>query len=195
MEDTDLSPENSLNLISRMIQQAKGNIQNNSFYFLLWGWAIAMVNISIFFLLTLTDLSISEANMVWFVTVPIGIIYLIRAYQRGRSEGITTPITVAIGWLWMAYSITIITIIAFGRLVNFQINPLILLFTALPTLLTGKMIRFKPLMLGGFSFWISCIVCFLVPFTYQYLVAGIGIAVGFIIPSHLLKNKKDFDAL
>jgi hypothetical protein len=191
MEDREISPEKSLYLISSMIQQAKGNVQSNSFYFLLWGWTVALINISIFLLLTLTNLSLVEVNMIWLVTVPIAIIYFIRAYREGRKEGITTPITLAIAWLWISYSITVVIIIAFGQMVNFQINPLILLFTGLPTLLEGKMIKFKPLIFGGFSFWVFGIVCFLVPSTYQYLVAGVGFTVGFVIPSHLLKSKKD----
>jgi len=40
MDDKNLKAEESLRIIEQMIQRAKGNLNNSSFYFLLWGWII-----------------------------------------------------------------------------------------------------------------------------------------------------------
>ncbi len=40
-----LKPEESLQIIEKMINRTKENIHENSFYFLLWGWIVLLVNL------------------------------------------------------------------------------------------------------------------------------------------------------
>ena len=48
MKDDDLSEKESLKIIEGMISKAKGNVVSNQFYFILWGWAIASINLFVY---------------------------------------------------------------------------------------------------------------------------------------------------
>jgi hypothetical protein len=93
-------------------------------------------------------------------------------------------------WLWLTFGITIFTLVAFGSKINFQLNPVTLTITAVPTFLSGIMIRFRPLVWGGVSFWIFGIISFLVPRETQPLVGAVAILCGYLVPGYLLKLKQ-----
>jgi hypothetical protein len=93
-------------------------------------------------------------------------------------------------WLWITFGVSVFILIFFGASINYNLNPVILLISTIPTIATGVIIRFKPLVLGGISFWILGILCFLVSFEYQNLVGAAAVIVGYLIPGYMLKNKK-----
>ena len=43
-----LTAQQSLDIITSMIRQTKVNAVANTFYFLLWGWTIAICNLAVF---------------------------------------------------------------------------------------------------------------------------------------------------
>lgn len=49
-----LSAQQSLALIESMIKQAKGKVSDNSFYFLVWGWVIALCNFAMYYIMKFT---------------------------------------------------------------------------------------------------------------------------------------------
>jgi hypothetical protein len=51
MEKQELSPEDSLTIISRAIENLKMNFKEYAMYFLLWGWMLTFASFSNFFLL------------------------------------------------------------------------------------------------------------------------------------------------
>ncbi len=185
----EMSPQESLDIISAMIRQAKGNTQSNSFYFLLWGWVVALAHLGIFYLLTFTNYQRPE--FIWLISIPAAFASVIYGYRGHRAARVSTPLDSTITWLWGAYAVTIFVIICFGKSVNFQIVPLILLFTGVATLLTGKLIKFNPLIVGGISIWSFGVAAFLLPYNYQSLIAGVAFSVGYIIPGHMLRKQKE----
>ena len=187
-ESTPLSPHDSLTLIATMIAQAKGTIQRNSFYFLLWGWVVALANVGMFAWATL---GYAHPYLIWTITIPAWVITLIRVFRNRQRRSATTHFDRISGVLWMSFGIVIFTIVVFGFKLNYQINPVILLISTLPTLVSGVILKFKPLMFGGASFWIFGVLCFLVPFEYQPLVGAVAIITGYLIPGYLLRARRD----
>jgi hypothetical protein len=59
----------------------------------------------------------------------------------------------------------------------------------MPTFLSGIILKFKPLKIGGICCWV---LAFLAPFTppdYQYLLMAGAVALAWIVPGHLLRKK------
>ena len=181
-----MSAQQSLDLITEMIEKAKGNVKRNSFYFLLWGWTIVMANLGMFVLL---HLPYEHPYVAWLITLPTWLYSMYRGYRQGQTEKTSTHLDNVTAWLWISFGIVIFTLVAFGYKINFQLNPVILLVSAIPTLVSGMMIRFRPLIIGGGVFWVLGIVCFLVPQDIQYLIGAFAITAGYLIPGYLLKNK------
>lgn len=188
-EEQFLTPEQSLDIIGKMIAQAQGKVQRSSFHFLLWGWAITLANFGMYYILTFT-LYPRYAPLVWLVTIPAWIISFIQGRKQGRESTPHTHLDRINMWLWICTGIIAIPIVLFGSKINYQINPIILTFIALPTFLTGIMLRFKPLLFGGVSFFISGILCFVVGSQDQYLVGGVAMIIGYLIPGYMLKSDK-----
>jgi len=184
----ELTASQSLDLISRMIREAQGRVQKNSFYFLLWGWVVLLGNLGTY-LLAKADYPYPYA--IWAITIPAWIISIVRGLRQRRDATSSTHFDRISSALWMSLGIVIFTIVAFGYQINYQINPLVLLVSAIPTFTSGVVLRFKPLMAGGVIFWMSGIVCFLVARDIQPLVGVAAIALGYLVPGYMLKNRKD----
>jgi hypothetical protein len=188
-DDKSLTAQQSLDIITSMIMQAKGNAQRNSFYFLFWGWIVVIANLGMFIL---TKVEYGMPYMVWTIAIPAWIYTMIRAYRQSKAEGSTSSHFDRItGAVWISFGVVIFTLIAFGRAINFQLNPIILLISAIPTFSSGMILKFRPLMFGGILFWLSSIISFSLPMDYQPLIGAIALAGGYLVPGYLLKAKKD----
>ncbi len=187
-DSENLSANESLDIIAQMIRQAQGNVRKGSFYFLLWGWVVSFANLGMF---TLIQLKYSRPYMVWLITIPAWLASMYYGYSRSKEQRVVTHIDRTTMWLWISYGICIFTLVFFGSTINWKLNPIILLMTMIPTLVSGIIIRFKPLIIGSILIWLFAIVSFLVDYQYQYLTGTLAVICGYLVPGYMLKNKKD----
>lgn len=186
-EQPTLTAQESLDIITKMILEAKGNMSRNGFYFVLWGWVVVFANLGMFALQTI---GYKHFYVVWAITIPAWIISMIRGYRQSKAQRNTTHLDMVSMWLWLTFGVTIFTLLAFGSKINFQLNPVILTISSIPTFLSGIVIRFRPLVLGGISFWFFGIIAFLTPLETQPLVGAVAILCGYIVPGYLLQAKE-----
>jgi len=190
MSDKELTKDESLDLIMHMIGQAKRNIaKGGSFYFLLWGWVVMLANLG-HYILSKYDLY-EAPYIVWLITIPAGIISGIYGARQARTARIKSHLDRLYGMLWISVAVCVLTILFFIGDVNTNVNAIILLFSGLGTIISGFMLRFKPLILGGAALWASSVIAFSLPITDQYLVGAIGIFAGYLIPGYLLKKAEN----
>ena len=188
-EEESLTAQQSIDIITSMIRQAKGKAQQNSFYFLFWGWIVVIANLGMFIL---TKMEYSMPFIVWTITIPAWIYTMIHAFRQSKREGTASShfdrITASV---WISFGVVIFTMVAFGRTINYQLNPIILLISSIPTFTSGMVLKFRPLMLGGILFWLSSMISFSIPMEYQPLVSAMALAGGYLAPGYMLKSKKD----
>jgi hypothetical protein len=187
-EDEALTTQQSISIITEMINNAKGNVKENSIYFLLWGTVVAIAEIGMF---TLVKANYQHPYIVWVISVPAWIATMIMGYRQGKRARATTHFDRIFGWLWFIFGIVIFTLVAFGRTINWQLTPVIMLMSAIPTVVSGVVIKFRPLLIGGICFWIFGILCFLIPEPWDFLIAAAAVTVGYLIPGFMLRYKKE----
>jgi hypothetical protein len=185
-EKENLSAQQSLDIITSMIRQVKGNMSYNSFYFLLWGWTITIANLGVFIMIRYT--TVKEPNIIFSITILSAIISVIHGARQSKRAQTTTLLDSVNMWLWIGYGILCFTFVAFGSKTNWQINPIVITMASVPTFVTGILLRFRPLMFGGVALWIFGIVLFMLPGDLQFLVSAVAIAIGYLIPGYLLKK-------
>jgi dolichol kinase len=67
----------------------------------------------------------------------------------------------------------------------------LMLLYGLGTLITGTVIRFAPLIVGGIIAWVCAALLVWVNFPEALLVLGVSVLAGYIIPGYLLKTKRE----
>ena len=185
-ESEKLTAQESLHIITSMIHEAKGNAQKNGFHFLLWGWVVAVADLGMY---TLTQLKYPHPYIVWVITVPAWIISMYVGFRQSKEARKTTHLDMISAWLWICFGICIFTLVAFGGKINYQLNPVIITLSAIPTFISGVIIRYKPLMFGGGVMWVAGIICFLSPMEVQPLVGAAAVLCGYLVPGYLLRKK------
>lgn len=189
-ENEQLSAQQSIDIIAQMIKQAQGKVQKSSFYFLLWGWVITLANLGMFSTLAFTDYD-EYASFFWLLPIPAWIITIVYGQKQEKSSTTSSHLDKISAWLWISTGIAILPIVIFGSAINYQINPIVLTLVAIPTYVSGIILKFKPLLLGGACFLAFSIICFLVDGQTQYLVGALAMICGYLIPGYLLKYQKE----
>lgn len=187
-ENENLSAHQSLDIITSMIQQAQGNVLRNSFFFLFWGWIVVFANIGMYVLIRV---DYPMPYIVWSITIPAWLFTIYKMQKRRREKRTLTHFDRISAWLWMSYAICIFTFVFFGYKLNYQLNPLILTMCTIPTLVSGVILRFRPLLIGAGFLWICGVIGFLVSYEFQNLVGAVAIICGYLIPGYILKSQQE----
>lgn len=186
--EENLTARESLDIISAMIREAKGKLQRNNFFFLFWGWVVVIANLGMYLL---GMLDYEHPYAVWVITVPAWIYTLYKVFSRKKVDTTATHFDKISGAVWLSFGVTIFCFVGFGHKINFQLNPAILLISAIPTIVSGVILNFRPLVVGGIIFWIGGMINFLMPMETQPLVGAVAIMGGYLIPGYMLKKRKE----
>ena len=185
----NLTPQESLDLITMMINQAKGNVRDNSFYFLFWGWIIVIANLGVF------SLRLAESPYtytVWLIVIPAWVITFVYAIRKARRvHRSVTHLDRINSTLWIGFGVFASIIPFRGSFINYQINPVILMASGIATVTSGMILRFNPMRIGGIVLFVGGVVSFFVPREYQEVVAAFSVAAGHLVPGYLLKSQKE----
>ncbi len=188
-KETDkLSPQQSLDLITSMIDQAKGNVRDNSFYYLFWGWVLIVAHLGSFIL---NKFEFKYPFAIWLIVIPAWIIsFVYGSQQKKKQQRATTHLEKINITLWISFGVLAVVLPFFGNFINYQINPMILLVGSMATMASGVILKFKPLMIGGVLFFVSGLISFFFSSDQQSLIAAVTIALGYLVPGYLLKSQK-----
>ncbi|MDX9749933.1 MAG: hypothetical protein RBT71_02505 [Flavobacteriales bacterium] len=186
-----LTPEQSLQVIESMIAQAKKSFSRASFYFLLWGVLLMAAMVATYLLRHVSPAF--DHGAPWGIAGFLGgIISAAHSIRQGRREVVTSPMDRIIGWTWSAFVITMLLVIVCSVALKRDPGPMITVLTGLPTFLTGQIMRFRPLILGGILFWVVGVV---MQFTGDPLIITVlyctAMLLGYIVPGLLLKNREN----
>lgn len=185
---SELSKTESLQIISEMIQAAKREVKGNQFYFLFWGWLAILIHATHYYLMGYTE--VSHPEKVWALAILGGIFTAIHSARRKNKTGMVSHFDVAIGYMWMAYGFTMIVMIAVGIKYNTPIYPIVSVLTAMPTFMTGVLVKYRPLIFCGSLFWIFGAIGFMLPGDQQILLSIAALVVGYLVPGYMIKNSK-----
>ena len=186
-ESDELTNAQSLQIITEMIGKAKRNIaKKGSFYFLLWGVVVMIGNFG-HYIIEVYDLY-PAPYAIWLIIIPAIIMSIVYSVKQNREAQTTSQIDRVYSNLWIGIFVVLMTVLVFMSKLSFNHNAVILLLASLGTFVSGRLINFTPLVLGGVALWISALIAFNVSVQDQYLVAGFAIIVGYLIPGFLLRQ-------
>jgi len=188
-----MTGEESLKIITEMINKTKVNISQGSFHLLFWGWLIFVCSLSEFILYRFTDFS--NSWYVWFLVIPGVFVSMIYGFVKGRREKAHTYTEMIYMWTWLgfAFAIAVLFIVQGKEMAN--VGKYILVLVGLPTFISGFMLKFKPLIIGGIAFWIFALIANFSGSDISSLCMPMAIVIGYLVPGYLLKRKDFHDSI
>jgi hypothetical protein len=189
MTEENFSPQESLRLIQSMISKTKQDISDSSIHFLVWGWITFIACIGQFVLKNIYHYD--KHYLVWLLSI-IGIIFSNwYNFKEEKARKVKTYIGESIKHLWigMAIAYFVLSVILTKIGWNTQVFPFFILLYGLGTFISGSIIQFRPLVIGGIIAFILAIVSVFAEYDYQMLFGAAAILFSYIIPAYLLRFK------
>ena len=192
MEDKreSISAEESLGIITNMIQQTRFNVNQGSFHLIFWGILIASIAISHY---TLGLVGMGEkGGLVWLLTIPGAIVSLVYGLVTGKNARISTYADVLYSVLWISFAVVMfsgLTLLVMNRVDGALVAAYSMLMAAYATYMSGWILKFQPLKFGGMIFFLAAWLCFLLGGPITLLISAAAVIGGYIIPGVMLKKK------
>ncbi|MGH2552695.1 MAG: hypothetical protein ACRDEB_03195 [Chitinophagaceae bacterium] len=189
MLNDNISPEQSLKIIQTMINKTKQDMSDNRIYFLVWGWITFIACAGQFILKHVVKYE--KHYLVWLLII-VGIIFSIyQGIRDDKNQKVKTYVGDSMKYLWMGMGISffvlsmILSKIGWGS----SVFPFFILMYGLGTFVSGNILRFRPLIIGGIIAWALAIGAVYVEYDYQMLFGAAAILISYIIPAYMFRSK------
>lgn len=192
-DDTIKHPADSLLLIESMINQARNRFTDNGTLYLVWGWVVFIC--AIFHYIGLQFSLMEQPQMVWMLTWAAFIYqfyYIAKRKKSQRVKGYTDEILAAV-WLVFVGCGFLAGVIIGSKGHWEEMYSLFIMLYGMPTILSGVILKFPPLVWGGLACWVICIITLFVSFIYMLPLLALAVLLAWIIPGYLMQKKYSFD--
>ena len=188
MEEENFSPQDSLLVIQSMISKTKADLGDNSIYFLLWGWLVFIACLLQYFLLVI--IKSHYHYYAWLVIIPGIVFSTVYSVKQKRQIKVKTYVGDSMSTLWKGMSISFLALVFIAPNIGWQhAFPIYILFYATGTFISGGILQFKPLQIGGTICWLLAIAATFVSYQNQILLSAVAIFASYLVPGYMLKSK------
>jgi hypothetical protein len=111
METTDeqMSREESLRIISEMVQVAKSGISDNGFFYLFWGWLVFVASLAEYLII---QLNLPFVGWPWMILMPFGsIVSTVYGIRLGKQKKVKTYIDQFMGYVLVAFLVSLFSVL------------------------------------------------------------------------------------
>jgi len=192
MDQTNLTPEESILLISKAIEETKERFKANGHILVFWGTMTLIVFGS---QLILSLLELYKYTMYPVYLFPLGTIYMIYVWIKEKKKNLPkTIIGNLLGTMgWVIGMNLMIMGFLFTNKLGEATAPVFLILMAMFIIVAGISIKFKPLAIGGALLNLIGLGTFFFDMDYHGFCLMLGMVVGLIIPGLLLNNARRKD--
>ena len=182
------SPEQSLQVIQTMIQKTRSSVADNSFYFLLWGWLVFIGALLQYVLVVFVK---SQANGAAWNVMFIGFIVSIIRRSRQKPRRVKTYVDEGLANIWLCILLVqlLIVFVFFRRGDWAHCYTFFVLLYSVGCFLTGRLLKFAPLIWGAVTCWALVILMTYVDVTANMLLTAAAVLFSYIIPGYLLRRE------
>jgi len=185
-----------IEIINQMINKTKEQLRPFSLNLIFWGALISIMSIIYFNVLHLFETNIHHI-LFWTIIPFFGFVFMTNYnIKMGREIGYETHLSRTIKIIWSIFGIAWLFIILLSAIQGFAggtIQFLILFTSAICLLISGILIKFLPVTLGGASILLILTLSSLIPeISYTY-VNLLSLTLGFTVPGLFLYFHKSND--
>jgi hypothetical protein len=184
-----MTGEESIRIITEMLNKTRVNIRQGSFHLLFWGWMIVICSLGEYILTKYT--SLTKPWLIWLLVIPGMFVSMIYGIVNGRKAKIHTYADKIWMWTWFSYLFAMFVLFTIQSGSMETISAYILLLTGIPTFISGMIIRFRPLIIGGICFWVFALVVAFAGPAIGPLGVPLSMIAGYLVPGYILKYRVD----
>lgn len=187
-KDQQMTGEQSLEIIQQMIAQAKTNITDSGFGWLLWGTMIFLTCVSTYIFI---DIGSENIFLGWNIFGLITVILLTYDIIKHKKKQVRTYVDDLLKLVDIGFIICLFTIIIS---INVAVSPnsgfgFFLMIFAFLMLIKGGVVKSNSLMIGAVVNWAGAIAIFInKEFRYDMLIMAAAVLIGYIIPGLQLRS-------
>lgn len=188
MEQKEFSAKESLSLINEMISGARARMSENGFIYLFWGWLILVAALAQFIML---NTGLGAYNYYPYLLAIPGAIYTAVYESRGKRKNQQADYTGTImAAVWITAGLNML-IAGFVFAPVLQMSPVsfILIILGLATVISGAVIRFRPLIWGGIISNLAGIAAVFIGYAWHPVLVIAAILAADLIPGYMLRRK------
>lgn len=185
MEEKQLSNEESLKLINRMIYEAKGYFYESGIIGLVYGFSITICSLLTYF---------REKEMLafpfdpFYLMTPIFFLQGWIQYKEEKKKKAKTYIDESIDYVWLGYFLSVFAALC-GNFANagYIIITIILFLTSLAAFITGMLTKFRYHVICGIICMLISIASFFMQNVNIYLLLAVMAVMVWLIPGFILR--------
>ncbi|MEG0789726.1 MAG: hypothetical protein RSB23_05780 [Alistipes sp.] len=191
MENKKLNEQQSLELITRMINTTRERVERNAgMPFVIMGYLTTFVSIAVWTALTLT--ANYHWQYMWFVIPAGGLGYWLWRRNKEQQKEVMTYVDRIVGYVWNTLGVVGFVLSMYSIFVRIPILFIIILLMGLGTALTGLITRFHFCTVAGLlSALILAPLCLFVTNIDSILIFAAVFVVMMVIPGHILNYKSN----
>ncbi|MBS1496393.1 MAG: hypothetical protein JSU03_01585 [Bacteroidetes bacterium] len=187
MENSEFSYEDSIRLIDSMIKKAKKSYVTKGTASIVWGVLIVICS-----LVTWAQLQFSihlDFN-IWllvFVALFVQIFFSIKEKKQRKFQSLDED---SISFVWTAFGIAIFLMSFYNsKYGSNESSTLFMILYGIPTFITGGIVKFKPLIIGGILCWVFSIISVFTEAKIDMLLMAASGLFAWLIPGIILWRK------
>lgn len=209
MDEKEMNEQESLRIITQMINKAKNSFHDTGIGPMLWGSVIAFCSLVTW---ATIHYEFTLPFDIWLLTLVAIIPQIVITAREKKMRRAKNYDDSAIDYIWLAFGISIFLLIhinsnfinklvvvyqeyehAVGKWPSFGLSSysssLMLLLYGLPTVITGAIMKFRPMLWGGIAGWICCVISVYTPMQTDMLLTAFAAAVMWLVPGLILWRK------
>jgi hypothetical protein len=184
--EENFDPMKSMQIINATIHRAQNRLSENGFLFIFWGWLVFAAALTFWILV---KQNVGEAWCVWMIMPLGGIFSIIYGMRQKKREKVRSYIDEYMAYIGISFGISLTIVLTLGGKYQLMCYPTVMLLYASFTFVTGGIIKFKPLIIGGALSFPLCVISMFFPFIDQVLFLALSVLASYIIPGHLLMSQ------
>lgn len=189
MEEKQLSPQESIKIIEDMMILSRSTAKDKAWFFWLFGILTVLCSIGHYIFLRM---NIPQGSMIWILMGIGGIFAGFRSRQIAIAEPHKSQSDSLYGFVWLSFGLTYVFgfIACFYNYEHFYqfINPLVMSLAGGATMLSGKLIKFRPFIIGGLVMWLTSLLALFTSIENQLLLNIVAVSGGYLFPAWLLNK-------
>lgn len=178
------SNEDSLRVITSMIEARKKEFRDNGSWFLLWGWLVFVACVLHFVLM---KSGFDQPYLAWTLMIVGGVISVFKGIREEKTQRVRTYVDQFMNYVLISFLVCLMMVLLNMYHLKLNTYPMLMMIYGIWLFVSGGTLEFRPLIIGGILNWALALVSFYLEFDYQLLALAVAVLLGYIVPGYMLR--------